>query len=88
MDSFEQLNPLSGIDSTITNGIENLRDVYNNDIDRCDIWACGLAETIPSDYEDMFPSGPGELFSEVLFDQFMRIRHGDRFWYENYKANG
>ena len=91
VNSFEDLNPLYGIDSIITNGIENLRDVYNNDIDRCDIWACGLAETVPSGYEDRFPNlptGPGELFAEVLFDQFMRIRHGDRFWYENYKANG
>lgn len=88
--SFEQLNPLYGIDPIITNGIENLRDVYNNNISRCDIWACGLAETIPSDREGDagVPSGPGELFTEVLYDQFMRIRHADRFWYENYEANG
>ena len=88
--SFEQLNPLYGIDRSITNGIEYLRDVYNNNISRCDIWACGLAETIPSDLEVEagMPSGPGELFAEVLYDQFMRIRHADRFWYENYEANG
>ena len=47
---------------------------------RCDIWACGIAETT-------FNEGPGELFTEVLFDQFMRIRHADRFWYENYESN-
>lgn len=47
---------------------------------RCDIWACGLAETTEN-------NGPGTLFTEVLFDQFMRIRHADRFWYENYKNN-
>ena len=88
--SFEQLNPLYGIDPIITNGIEYLRDVYNNNISRCDIWACGLAETIPSDLEAEagVSSGPGELFTEVLYDQFMRIRHADRFWYENYEANG
>ena len=88
--SFEQLNPLYGIDSVITNGIEYLRDVYNNNISRCDIWACGLAETIPSDSEAEAGvlSGPGQLFTEVLYDQFMRIRHADRFWYENYEANG
>ena len=88
--SFEQLNPLYGIDPVITNGIEYLRDVYNNNISRCDIWACGLAETIPSDREGDAGalSGPGELFTEVLYDQFMRIRHADRFWYENYEANG
>ena len=91
LNSFEELNPLYGIDALVTEGIENLRDVYNNDIDRCDIWACGLAETIPSDTENdalRAISGPGELFSEVLFDQFMRIRHADRFWYENYNLNG
>ena len=89
--SFEQLNPLYGRDEIVTRNIEDLRDVYNNDIDRCDIWACGLAETIPSDTDDpdLQPmSGPGELFSEVLFDQFMRIRHGDRFWWENWEFNG
>ena len=88
--NFEGLNPLYGIVPEVTRSIENLREVYNNDISKCDIWACGLAETIPSDTSDIagVPAGPGELFTEVLFDQFMRIRHGDRFWYENYEANG
>ena len=86
--SFEDLNPLYGIHEEVTRGIENLRDVYNNDMSLCDIWACGMAETIPSDNVRGIPSGPGVLFQEVLFDQFMRIRHGDRFWYENYKSNG
>ena len=91
LNSFEELNPLYGVDEIVTRNIEDLRDVYNNDINRCDIWACGLAETIPSDAEDedlRDMSGPGELFTEVLFDQFMRIRHGDRFWWENYENNG
>ena len=89
--SFEELNPLYNVDPIVTRNIEDLRDVYNNDIGRCDIWACGLAETIPSDVDDPYlqlKTGPGELFSEVIFDQFMRIRHGDRFWWENYKENG
>ena len=89
--AFEDLNPLYGLDEDVTRSIENLREVYNNDIGKCDIWACGLAETVPSGVEGVptnIPAGPGELFSEVLFDQFMRIRHGDRFWYENYEANG
>ena len=86
-DNFEDINELYGIDFTVTESIENLRDVYNNDINRCDIWACGLAETIPSDGQLSELSGPGELFTEVLFDQFMRVRHADRFWYENYRFN-
>ena len=83
IERFEDINPLYGIDPTVTDNIEGLRDVYNNDIGRCDIWACGLAETIPSDGELSELSGPGDLFTEVLFDHFMRVRHGDRFWYEN-----
>ena len=90
--SFEDLNPLYGMMDDVTRSIENLREVYNNDISKCDIWACGLAETVPSGFErllsDDIPAGPGELFTEVLYDQFMRIRHGDRFWYENWAANG
>jgi len=64
----------------VTEAIERIRDAYSDDIDRCDIWACGMAETTTD--------GPGELFSEILFDQFMRIRHADRFWYEDYEHNG
>ena len=87
--SFEEINPLYGLDDIVTENIENLRDVYNNDISRCDIWACGLSETVPSDNPEVgSDSGPGELFTEVLFDHFMRVRHADRFWYENYKLNG
>ena len=87
--SFEDINPLYGVDKIVTENIENLRDIYNNDIEKCDIWACGLAETIPSDHDGFGEeNGPGELFSEILYDQFMRIRHADRFWYENYEYNG
>ena len=95
--NFDDLNPLYGIVDDVTRSIENLREVYNDNIGLCDIWACGLAETIPSGFKDLIPTdangnkppvGPGELFSEVLFDQFMRIRHSDRFWYENYEKNG
>lgn len=86
--NFEDINALYGADETVTENIENLRAVYNNDISKCDIWACGLAETIPSNDTNEEMSGPGELFTEILFDQFMRIRHGDRFWYENYEQNG
>ena len=32
-------------------------------------------------------NGPGELFKEIIKDQFTRIRDGDRFWFEN-KLNG
>ena len=46
---------------------------------KMDIWTGGLLETTRS--------GPGELFREIILDQFLRIRDGDRFWFENYKEN-
>lgn len=27
--------------------------------------------------------GPGELFTEIIIDQFTRLRDSDRFWFEN-----
>uniref|UniRef100_A0A0B7AIC9 NAD(P)H oxidase (H2O2-forming) n=1 Tax=Arion vulgaris TaxID=1028688 RepID=A0A0B7AIC9_9EUPU len=47
--------------------------------DDLDLFPGGLLETVPD--------GPGELFKAITLDQFLRIRHGDRFWFEN-KANG
>ena len=64
----------------VTEAIERIRDAYDDDISKCDIWVCGKAETTEQ--------GPGELFIEILFDQFMRVRHADRFWYENFEQNG
>lgn len=31
--------------------------------------------------------GPGELFTEIIKDQFLRLRDSDRFWFEN-RLNG
>ena len=57
--------------------LKDLRNLYgnSNSPDELDIFTGGLLETT----ED----GPGELFREIIMDQFLRIRHGDRFWYEN-----
>ena len=47
------------------------------DVDSIDVWVGGLAE-------DHLPgSSMGELFTEIIVDQFERIRDGDQFWYEN-----
>ncbi len=53
-----------------------LASVYGS-VDDIDLWTGGLSEGA---------SGGGllgELFSEILLDQFERLRVGDRFWYEN-----
>lgn len=44
-------------------------------VDDLDLFTGGLLETTPE--------GPGELFQKIILEQFLRIRHGDRFWFEN-----
>lgn len=44
-----------------------------------DLFVGGLIETTFD--------GPGPLFTAITIDQFVRIRNGDRFWYEN-RDNG
>jgi len=48
--------------------------LYNNTMNNVDVWVGGILET---------DKGPGELFTEIIKDQFTRIRDGDRFWYNN-----
>ncbi|EGD74734.1 dual oxidase 2 short isoform [Salpingoeca rosetta] len=56
------------------------REVYGDELEHFDIWTGGLLESEAFD-------GPGELFSAIILDQFLRIRDGDRFWFEN-ELNG
>lgn len=45
-------------------------------VDNIDLWIGGLAE-------DHLPdSSMGETFTAILVDQFVRLRAGDRFWYQ------
>ncbi|KAK3602519.1 hypothetical protein CHS0354_029336 [Potamilus streckersoni] len=59
--------------------IRNLRRVYGNTSkpDNVDIFPAGLLETTPE--------GVGETFRAIILVQFLRIRHSDRFWFENTK---
>ncbi|PVD19871.1 hypothetical protein C0Q70_20364 [Pomacea canaliculata] len=64
----------------LNNSIQSLKQLYGSDKpDELDIFVGGLLETSPQ--------GPGPLFRAITLDQFLRIRHGDRFWYEN-RDNG
>lgn len=47
---------------------------YQNRLDNIDTYVGGMLES---------DNGPGELFQEVIKDQFLRIRSADRFWFEN-----
>uniref|UniRef100_H2Z325 NAD(P)H oxidase (H2O2-forming) n=1 Tax=Ciona savignyi TaxID=51511 RepID=H2Z325_CIOSA len=57
--------------------LQDLNDTHGGDISKMDVWTGGLLETLPT--------GPGELFRLIIRDQFLRIRDGDRFWFENTK---
>lgn len=55
--------------------VERLKEAYQT-VNEIDPWIGGLCED---------PHGKsivGEFFHAVLFDQFQRLRDGDRFWYE------
>jgi len=65
-----------------TQAINALKDLYEttgngtgSGLDNVDLFTGGMLETTTD--------GPGELFYRILLDQFLRVRHGDRFWYEN-----
>lgn len=49
-----------------------------DDPDAVDLWVGGLAEKETAD------ALVGETMQLILLDQFRRLRHGDRFWYEHY----
>lgn len=48
--------------------------VYSNNIDNVDVYVGGMLESYGK---------PGELFREVIKEQFTRLREADRFWFEN-----
>ncbi|PAV57045.1 hypothetical protein WR25_26113 [Diploscapter pachys] len=54
---------------------DDLASLYNRDIGSLDAYVGGMLEG--SD------NGPGELFSAIIKDQFIRLRDSDRFWFEN-----
>jgi dual oxidase len=52
-----------------------LAELYKNKIENLDAYVGGMLETNGV--------GPGELFSVIIKDQFIRLRDSDRFWFEN-----
>ncbi|MEM8843436.1 MAG: peroxidase family protein [Pseudomonadota bacterium] len=67
--SFEDISSDPDIQARLSNAYDN--------VDLIDLWVGGLAE----DKVDGAMVGP--VFYEILRDQFIRLRDGDRFWYEN-----
>lgn len=72
------LSPVSSFSqiSSDSNVVAALELTYGS-VDEIDLWVGGLAE-------DQLPDASmGETFTQILVDQFERLRDGDRFWYQN-----
>lgn len=50
--------------------------LYNQDLSLLEMLPGGLLES---------HGNPGPLFSAIVLDQFVRLRDGDRYWFENTK---
>ena len=54
-----------------------LSSTYGGNVNDIDLWIGGLSE-------DHLPgSSLGATFTAIVVDQFMRVRQGDRYWYQN-----
>ncbi|KAK6179799.1 hypothetical protein SNE40_012075 [Patella caerulea] len=67
----------TSINPAISSILVRLQSLYGNTTrpDELDVFTGGLLETVDN--------GPGELFRAITLEQFLRIRNGDRFWFEN-----
>ncbi|XP_004709549.1 dual oxidase 2 [Echinops telfairi] len=54
--------------------LEATAALYNQDLSRLELLPGGLLES---------HGGPGPLFTAIVLDQFVRLRDGDRYWFEN-----
>lgn len=72
------LNPVSEFEEVSSDPLVSsaLAEAYES-VDEIDLWVGGLAE---DHYQDAMV---GELFFHILQRQFLALRDGDRFWYQN-----
>jgi hypothetical protein len=71
------LSPRAGLDDVTSRAVmrARLHQAYAN-VEQVDLWVGGLAE-------DPLPGAMvGETIATIVGDQFDRLRHGDRFYYE------
>ena len=54
--------------------LQVLKDTHGNNLNNIDVYVGGMLES---------SAGPGELFTAIIKDQFLRLRDSDRFWFEN-----
>jgi len=70
METFEDITSDREIVSLLTR-------IYKGNVDNVDAFVGGLAEPHVSG------GAVGELFANIIADQFARLRNGDRHWFEN-----
>ncbi|WP_146849735.1 peroxidase family protein [Brevifollis gellanilyticus] len=70
VNKFQDVNPNRQVVAELDAAYDSAADI--------DLWIGGLAEA------DRPGSMVGETFQKILVDQFVRVRDGDRFWYEWY----
>ncbi|XP_078388337.1 dual oxidase 2-like [Cetorhinus maximus] len=79
-----QLSPISNWSEIKLNLVKEKRELFEklaeqyDDISELELWPGGLLESNGT---------PGDLFTEIMIEQFQRIRDGDRYWFEN-QQNG
>uniref|UniRef100_A0A1B6CWK3 NAD(P)H oxidase (H2O2-forming) n=1 Tax=Clastoptera arizonana TaxID=38151 RepID=A0A1B6CWK3_9HEMI len=54
--------------------LASLTKAYGTNVDNVDLYIGGMLES---------DDGPGELFTAIIIEQFVRLRESDRFWFEN-----
>uniref|UniRef100_F6S5Z8 NAD(P)H oxidase (H2O2-forming) n=1 Tax=Ciona intestinalis TaxID=7719 RepID=F6S5Z8_CIOIN len=67
---FSQLNP-----SLPNEVIARLRNAYNNDTNKLELYVAGMMEDRSN--------ASNVLFYKIILEQFQRTRDGDRLWFEN-----
>ncbi|XP_074091404.1 dual oxidase 2 isoform X2 [Macrotis lagotis] len=72
---LEPLKNWSNLNHSVEhNVLEEIATLYNHNLSHLELLPGGLLESY---------GNPGPLFSNIVFDQFIRLRDGDRYWFEN-----
>uniref|UniRef100_G3TI59 NAD(P)H oxidase (H2O2-forming) n=1 Tax=Loxodonta africana TaxID=9785 RepID=G3TI59_LOXAF len=70
--NWSDLNP--NVESQVPQVLEATAALYSQDLSRLELLPGGLLES---------HGDPGPLFSAIVLNQFVRLRDGDRYWFEN-----
>ncbi|XP_075386791.1 dual oxidase 1 [Tenrec ecaudatus] len=71
---WQDINPVLARSTGTSRVLEATAALYNHDLSRLELLPGGLLES---------HGGPGPLFTAIVLDQFVRLRDGDRYWFEN-----